>query len=175
MFQSQLTEWHFADLTVSKPIVKIVDFGHSFNGLNENGDEICKGNPMTLCPQQLEIDNGQRTQKLDQRADVWSMAVTMYFLLVGIYPFSGYPSQDPRFQQNRLLLGKYRIPKFLNLHPQTIQFMNSCMQHHDSNRPFWNQVKQSAYIQAPLFDQTKPLNPKNKKDIVFCFENRKFT
>ena len=50
MFESQLTQWHFEDLTVSKPIVKIVDFGHSFNGLNQEGDEICKGNPMTLCP-----------------------------------------------------------------------------------------------------------------------------
>lgn len=65
MFESQLTKWHFEDLTVSKPVVKIVDFGHSFNGLNEKGDEICKGNPMTLCPQQLQIDYKKRKKQLD--------------------------------------------------------------------------------------------------------------
>jgi hypothetical protein len=38
--------------------VKIVDFGHSYNGLNPLGDETMKGNPMTLSPQQIFIDEG---------------------------------------------------------------------------------------------------------------------
>jgi len=51
LFVSQLKDKHFDDLTKYKPLVKIVDFGHSYNGLNPLGDETMKGNPMTLSPQ----------------------------------------------------------------------------------------------------------------------------
>ena len=52
---------------------------------------------MTLSPEQLNVDKGNKQYVIDQRADVWALGVTTFFLLSGLFPFSGYPGNaDPK-------------------------------------------------------------------------------
>src|SRR5262245_41730111 len=69
------------------PLVKVLDFGTvkdlvtKATRLTRSGATL--GSPAYMPPEQV------RAEEIDQRADVWSMGVTLYELLTGVLPFNG--------------------------------------------------------------------------------------
>ena len=67
-------------------ILKVLDFGISkisLNGVSTRTGDIM-GSPAYMAPEQMES-----TRSVDQRADVWSLGVVLYQLVVGHAPFQG--------------------------------------------------------------------------------------
>ena len=69
------------------PIVKILDFG-AVKDMSAHATRLTRtgstmGSPAYMPPEQV------RAEEIDQRADVWAMAVTIYELLSGKLPFGG--------------------------------------------------------------------------------------
>jgi eukaryotic-like serine/threonine-protein kinase len=71
-------------------VVKVLDFGIS--KLDEGGSAVTAthatmGTPLYMSPEQL-----RSTKQVDLRADIWSLGVILYELLVGRPPFEGAPA-----------------------------------------------------------------------------------
>lgn len=72
------------------PCVKVLDFGiaklmHGVGdeaGLTATG--VLLGSPLYMAPEQMV-----RSKKVDGRADIWALGVTLYELLTGVSPFKG--------------------------------------------------------------------------------------
>ncbi len=72
-------------------LVKVIDFGLAKNvGGNETGGGLTGGNvvgtPYFMSPEQISIESGST---LDCRSDIYSLGVTLWYLLLGRPPFEG--------------------------------------------------------------------------------------
>eukprot|EP00899_Mesostigma_viride_P013410 jgi/Mesvir1/2206/Mv09851-RA.1 len=88
------------------PRLKICDFGYSKSSLLHSQPKSTVGTPAYIAPEVLS-----RKQYDGKIADVWSIGVTLYVMLVGAYPFED--PDDPRnFRKTiqRIMSVTYRIP-----------------------------------------------------------------
>ena len=80
----------FAARHGNRELVKVLDFGISrvpepmAGDCEKTTDETILGTPYYASPEQL-----RNPTRIDARADVWSLAVSLYFLLSGAHPFAG--------------------------------------------------------------------------------------
>ncbi len=75
--------------TAGDPLVKVLDFGIS-KVLGESGDaETTQANTLLGSPSYMSPEQLRNPAKVDGRSDIWSLAVTLYYLLSKTYPFSG--------------------------------------------------------------------------------------
>jgi serine/threonine-protein kinase len=71
-----------------RPLIKVIDFGISRILSASNGKQNltktkhAPGSPMFMSPEHIE-----RPREVDTRSDLWSLGVTIYYLLTGAYPF----------------------------------------------------------------------------------------
>ena len=72
---------------------------------DEMTETIC-GTPLVMAP---EVLNGN---KYNHKADVWSMGVVFFEMLVGFTPFTG---RDKADLKKNLLIGDYGLPRELRL------------------------------------------------------------
>ena len=91
-------------------VVKVIDFGLAKptattpDTLNEDGAGF-SGTPGFASPEQLATD--QATARLDARSDIYSLGVTLWYLLCGRTPFTGRTPKDLREEQFHELPGKF--------------------------------------------------------------------
>ena len=117
--------------------VKIIDLGHGRKLKKQNlADSSQRGNPLTAAPEVLFNDRDfymPNQVGADERADVWSLGVTLFSMVTGVFPFSGYSRNlniNPReVLNNQVSCGNYYYPKFLNISARTIKFINACIQY----------------------------------------------
>lgn len=65
--------------------VKLVDFGFAIQSWDDSNDlKLICGTPNYMAP---ELLNKQRYN--GKKADIWALGVMLYYMLTGIYPFSG--------------------------------------------------------------------------------------
>ncbi|MBL8719019.1 MAG: serine/threonine protein kinase [Myxococcales bacterium] len=74
-----------ANLFLTPTGVKVIDFGIAKDALTPEtsltGTGAAMGSPLYMAPEQI------RCERVDARADVWALGVTLYELLVGVTPF----------------------------------------------------------------------------------------
>lgn len=88
------------------PRVKICDFGYSKSAVLHSQPKSAVGTPAYIAPEVLS-----RKEYDGKLADVWSCGVTLYVMLVGLYPF-GDPDDPKNFRTTvcRILSVQYAIP-----------------------------------------------------------------
>eukprot|EP01026_Neomeris_dumetosa_P030650 TRINITY_DN2447_c1_g1_i3.p1 TRINITY_DN2447_c1_g1~~TRINITY_DN2447_c1_g1_i3.p1 ORF type:complete len:299 (+),score=44.22 TRINITY_DN2447_c1_g1_i3:333-1229(+) len=72
---------HWTSDANPRPILKICDFGYSKHMRSQPKTQV--GTLHYAAPEVFQLENGV----YDQRADLWSLGVTLYIMLVGAYPF----------------------------------------------------------------------------------------
>ncbi|XP_061341194.1 serine/threonine-protein kinase SRK2I-like isoform X2 [Gastrolobium bilobum] len=94
--------------------LKICDFGYSKSSLLHSQPKSTVGTPAYIAPEVL------LKQEYDGKiADVWSCGVTLYVMLVGLYPFED-PNEPKDFRKTiqRVLSVQYSIPDFVQISPE---------------------------------------------------------
>jgi serine/threonine protein kinase len=69
-----------------------------------------------------EVLNGKR---YNHKADVWSLGIVFFEMLVGFTPFTGKDKPDLKRNLER---GQYGLPKNIKLSLEGLDFLNGCLQ-----------------------------------------------
>jgi serine/threonine protein kinase len=126
--------------------IKIADLGFAKELMYDEMAETICGTPLVMAP---EVLNGN---KYNHKADVWSMGVVFFEMLVGFTPFTG---RDKTDLKKNLLIGDYGLPRELRLSLQGLDFLNSCLQFESSQRLSWNDLVQHPYIKDSPFEEQR--------------------
>ena len=166
--------------------VKIIDFGFARYLENDNVAQSLLGSPIYMSPQILmkmrKIDNN-RSFGYDKKADIWSLGVMCYEILIGSPPFdaTNYEELTKKIQK-----GNYKIPNNLQLSIEAISFLNAMLQYDPKERLDINDLAKHKFLTlnpnkfTPLnlkkvqqrFLNDLTLNSKNiTQSILSIFEN----
>ena len=147
IFVSFDSEESLDDLYFKSAKFKIGKFGKS---KVVEGNELCIGNELLDTNSELNSES---------KAEIWSLGLLCYELLVGTKPIQA-NSKEEFIEQ--LKQGKCKIPKKLQLSKESICFINSMLQSNPDNR--WNIIDLSVhqFILTPYKDLQKITM--NKKD-----------
>jgi serine/threonine-protein kinase SRK2 len=96
------------------PRLKICDFGYSKSSLLHSQPKSTVGTPAYIAPEVLS-----KREYDGKMADVWSCGVTLYVMLVGVYPFED-PSDPRNFKKTiqRIMGVLYTIPDYVRISPE---------------------------------------------------------
>ena len=149
---------HFAE-SKSEPVVKLGDFG--FAREITVGDLLATpetaldmsyaGTPLNMAP---EIAG---RQPYSFEADIWSLGTVTYELLCGNPCFYGRTHYE---LEESIEAGVYKIPKFLNLSYNCMDFISKCLVQDPNHRIKWEQVLSHPFIRKDT--QSAVLLPDNK-------------
>ncbi|CAO2150395.1 unnamed protein product [Urochloa humidicola] len=93
------------------PRLKICDFGYSKSSVLYSRPKSTVGTPAYIAPEVLS-----RREYDGKQADVWSCGVTLYVMLVGVYPFED-PKDPKNFRKtiSRIMSVQYKIPEYVHV------------------------------------------------------------
>ena len=128
------TEEDKNNLNILKAKIKITDFGFSRYLKGDNLAKSVLGSPNSMDPHILKkmarIDN-DNDYAYDQKADIWSLGVVTYELLIGCPPFEASSYEE---LLDKIEKGKYRIPHQVILSTEAISFLNGMLQYNPERR-----------------------------------------
>jgi serine/threonine-protein kinase len=119
-------------------VVKVIDFGLAKptattpDTLDEDGDGFF-GTPGFASPEQFAID--QVTARLDARSDIYSLGVTLWYLLCGQTPFAKRTPKELREEQFRELPGKFSELAATKVPAPVIRLLRSMLATDPAERP----------------------------------------
>lgn len=96
------------------------------------------GTPLNMAPEIL-LD-----EPYDLRADVWSIGVAIFEIIVGKKPFNAISSTELKLNLNN---GVYKIPKKTTASLICIDFMNQCLQFKKNSRSSINELSCHPFVQ----------------------------
>jgi len=135
----------------AQPVVKICDFGYSKSVLLQSAPKSTVGTPAYIAPEVL-----QRKQYSGETADVWSMGVTLYVMLVGQYPF-----EDPNDARNfrttisRILAVNYSFPSYVRITPECRDLIESIFVADPTKRISLEEIKRHPWFLKSLTPDVK--------------------
>ena len=154
-----------------KAKIKFTDF--LFAKYLEKG-ELAKtvlGSPYTMSPLLLnKLTKAPNSEKLgyDKNADIWSLGIITYELLVGINPFD---SDDMDELINKINKGDYFIPAYLS--KEAISFLNEMLQYEPQRRLSADKLCEHDFLKKNVKDFTKLDLEEIKKYLVIPINTRK--
>jgi serine/threonine-protein kinase ULK/ATG1 len=162
-------------LNLLKAKVKIIDFGFARYLNNDSISTSIVGSPLNMAPDILHAlaDSSWRMNlKYNEKADIYSIGVIMFILLIGKPPFN---AGDYKDLYSKVNYGIYSIPKDLKLSKECITLMNGMMMQESEKRFSVMEVLRSDFLMKPYekfemvdfleFENTKEnFNNKNNKN-----------
>jgi len=137
------------------PLVKITDFGLSKSDRLHSKPNTKVGTPAYMCPEMLSGEYDENTREIrkydGKAADIWSLGVMLYVMLVGRYPFSD-PNdpQNPAKQIQLILAARLHIPPDCRLSPEARQLLAAMLEPNPRKRVTTHGIKASAWYQRLL-------------------------
>ena len=129
------------DLNMMKCTVKITDFGFA-TILKEDLAHTVIGTPVYMPPDMVEAMNRkQKIQSYAQKADIWSLGVLCYEMLVGTIPFNGKSLAD---LSNKVRRGIYQLP--MTLSQQAVFFIQSMLLENPDKRLFCRELLKQDFL-----------------------------
>jgi serine/threonine protein kinase/tetratricopeptide (TPR) repeat protein len=119
-------------------VVKVIDFGLAKptattpDTVDEEGAGF-SGTPGFASPEQLATD--QATARLDARSDIYSLGVTLWYLLCGRTPFTGRTPKELREEQFHELPGKFSALATSKVPTPLIRLLRSMLATDPAERP----------------------------------------
>ena len=122
--------------------LKIADLGFSKNISKELYTHTFLGTPIIISPEVLLGNDNER--KYNTKADLWSLGIITYQLLIGYPPFNSNESIFNIFK--KIKIGKYKIPTNIKISIEAISFINGLLQFYPEKRFNWEQIKSHPFI-----------------------------
>lgn len=157
--------------------VKIIDFGFAKFLKCQDADSIC-GSPINMDPsilKALAFKGNDVSVKYNLKADIWSLGIMVYFLLIGNQPFAG-KSFSELFK--KIDMGNYKIPKNLKLSKQAISVINGLLMFESEDRLSAFDLLYHEFLTKKVEDfdyidlnMKTDLNSNNDQDIIMNNKN----
>ncbi|CAL2050104.1 unnamed protein product [Caenorhabditis brenneri] len=126
--------------------IKLCDFGISGFMTNSMSHSKSAGCPPYMAPERLTIETNS---KYDVRSDVWSLGITVYQLVTGLYPF---PLKDLEFT-TLTIIANLNLPspslkeeKTRSFSPLFIEFLDFCLRKDVRERPEYKQLMKHDFF-----------------------------
>ena len=121
--------------------VKICDFGFSRQVDENHQASTILGTPITTAPDVLFLEMGQGHYGTE--ADMWSLGVCVYELLIGNVPFS---KNTVKKLKEDILNGVFDYPKNVDISFESISFINSLLQYDPKKRLSWDKFWKHPFL-----------------------------
>ena len=122
--------------------VKIADLGFAKHLDHTQVTSTMLGTPTTMSPDVMNIkESDSKTYSI--KADLWSLGIITYQLVIGRLPFTG---KDFNELRTTIQNGKYSYSKKLNLSIEVISFINGLLQDEPKKRMNWEEIKNHPFI-----------------------------
>ena len=135
------------DLLKENITVKICDFGFS-RKVDENSQaSTILGTPITTAPDVLFLESGQGHYGTE--ADMWSLGVCVYELLIGNVPF--FKNSIKKLKED-ILNGVFDYPKNVDISFESISFINALLQYDPKKRLSWDNFWKHPFLNKNVKD-----------------------
>ena len=135
------------DLLKENITVKICDFGFS-RKVDENSQaSTILGTPITTAPDVLFLELGQGHYGTE--ADMWSLGVCIYELLIGNVPF--FKNSIKKLKED-ILNGVFDYPKNVDISFESISFINALLQYDPKKRLSWDNFWKHPFLNKNVKD-----------------------
>ena len=151
------------NLLTEKITIKICDFGFSREVDENNQASTILGTPITTAPDVLFLENSQGQGHYGIEADMWSLGICVYELLIGNVPFI---KNTIKKTKEDILKGIFDYPKNINISFESISFINSLLQYDPKKRLSWDKFWKHPFL-------TKDVNKFHPLKLILDLNNTK--
>ena len=125
--------------------VKIADLGYARELEGAGVASTMCGTPITMAPDIIGLFNndGNKDNRYNSKADLWSLGAITYELLVGRPVFV---SNNVKQLFEEIMSGKYSLPQNLKISLEAISFINGLLQFYPEKRMNWDQIRNHPFI-----------------------------
>ena len=127
--------------------VKICDFGFSREVDENHQASTVLGTPITTAPDVLFLETGQGHYGIE--ADMWSLGVCVYELLIGNVPF--FKNTVKKIKED-ILNGVFDYPKNVDISFESISFINALLQYDPKKRLSWDNFWKHPFLTKNVKD-----------------------